>query len=723
MTSRSLYFNLLKEDVKRRLWSIALAFLVFFFTFPVKTALVLGDNMKRNAGYQNLIPGLRSSLSFHNGWTATLFILLSLILGVSSFSYLHSRQKVDFYHGIPVNRKHLFWVNYSSGILIPAAVYGINLVLTMLVIAVNGISPTAVMGTVMNGYLLFMLHYFMMYSVTVLAMVLTGNIVVGILGTLVLQFYFPCMFLVLRLCFGQFFHTSYREGGELFNFWLDKSSPFALFLYNLNMNRLELGASSGEWAARIFAVLVVAVVFTFFSFLLYKKRELEAAGKAMAFRISMPIIRNPIVILSSLWGSVFCWLLHPSIGWAVFGLICGSLLSHGTIEIIYHFDFRKLFSRWKQMAVSALLAAVIFCGFRYDLFGYDKYIPAESSLESVAVSMSDMGSWVSYGSPKQDGKGGYYWEYENTDDYVLNRMKLTDMTPVLALVRDAVDRNQRVNHGKDDAGALNERGRSYNFSVKYQLKSSKAVYRSYVLYSDEVRPELVEIFENPEFTRAVYPILTQTPEETSWVRVSRGEQNNVISRDRNGSDKAMTEKLLRAYQEDFGSLTVDTMERENPIASIQFLTKLQAEAEVKREKMQSSWQYSEITSRGYYPIYPSFKKTLELLKECQVDVDSWSSVENVTEITIGADQFKDYGLSASQVLTITDRAQIEAIMAQSAADEYSNMNPFGITSGDRVSFSAVMEEGGKRTEGRYSISQEKLPKAVTQEIEKIKKDA
>lgn len=719
MISRSLFFNLLKEDGKRRLWSIALAFLVFFFTFPVKTALVLGEHMRRDIGYQYLASGLRNSLSFHNGWTAALFIMLSLILGVSSFSYLHSRQKVDFYHGIPVNRSHLYWANYANGILIPAAVYGINLVLTLFVIAVNGYSPLEMLGTALAGYFLLMLHYCMMYSVTVLAMIMTGNIVVGILGTMVFQFYFPCALLVLQFCFGQFFNTSYRSEEEAFSFWLDKSSPFMLFLNNLNLSQ---GAPAAQWAVRIIAVLAVTVIFTFLSFLLYKKRGLEAAGKALAFRITMPIIRNPIVILSALWGSVFCWLLHSSIGWAAFGLICGSLLSHGVIEIIYHFDFRKLFSHWKQLMVSALLAAVLFCGFRYDLFGYDKYIPEEDSLESVAVSMSDTSYWVSYGNPRMDEKGDYYWKYQDSDDYVLDRMKLTDTAPVLALVRDAVERNQKLNHGKDFSDSAEETGRNYRFSVKYNLKNGKSIYRSYILDSDQVRPEIVKIFENPNFIEAVYPILTQTPKDTAWVRVSRGAQTSVVSRDRNGTDKAMTEKLLLAYQEDFKNLKVETMERENPIASIQFLTKLQAEAERKREAMQSSWQYSEVTSRGYYPIYPSFSKTLELLRECQVNIDSWSSAGNVVEISIGADQFKDYLGSDSQLLTITDREQIEAIMAQAVADEYSSMNPFGVLSGERVSFSAVTQDGGNRSEAGYSISLEKLPEAVKSEIEKIKKD-
>ncbi|MFR2692057.1 MAG: hypothetical protein ACLTBV_14030 [Enterocloster bolteae] len=39
MTSGSLYFKLLKEDFRRRLWAIALVFLAFFFTLPIGLAL------------------------------------------------------------------------------------------------------------------------------------------------------------------------------------------------------------------------------------------------------------------------------------------------------------------------------------------------------------------------------------------------------------------------------------------------------------------------------------------------------------------------------------------------------------------------------------------------------------------------------------------------------------------------------------------------------------
>ena len=35
MTSRNLFFKLMREDLKRRIWALGLAFLSFFFGMPV----------------------------------------------------------------------------------------------------------------------------------------------------------------------------------------------------------------------------------------------------------------------------------------------------------------------------------------------------------------------------------------------------------------------------------------------------------------------------------------------------------------------------------------------------------------------------------------------------------------------------------------------------------------------------------------------------------------
>lgn len=730
MTSRSLFFNLMKEDAKRRLWTIAFAFLTFFFSFPVWTALRFsGYNMKEQSDYVYMVSELNSLFGFDNGWIAVLFMMLSLIMGVTSFSYLHSRQKVDFYHGIPVNRTKLFWANYANGILIPVVLYGVNLLAAMIVAMVHGIMPGVFAVTAGKAFLFFLIHYSMIYSVTVMSMILTGNIIIGILGTGILHFFFPTVLMVLELCYQFFFRTSYRGGSPFFELLMDKCSAFTLFISNI---ALAGGRDFVSQGVRLAAAAAVTAVLAFLSLLLYKKRGSEAAGKAMAFKISKPIIRIPIVVLSALCGSLLFYGVRQSMGWTLFGLVCGMLLSHCVIEIIYHFDFRKLFADRIQMVLCALAALLIFCGFRYDWFGYDSYIPSANQLESVAVS-DDLNNWISYGTVVKTSNGDYEWDYQSDDDYIFSHMELTNTEPVLSLVKEAVKRNKELYHSGQRTEDWDYDMQYYRFSVKYNLKNGKSVYRTYTISSKEAerRPEVIELYRDQNFLQGVYPVLTQTPEDTARVRVSVGEQTVTASSDKNGMDKAMTEELLTVYQEEFKSLTPEVMEKENPMATIQFMTKDQADAEEKRKELQSSWKYGDVIDRGYYPVYPSFEKTIALLKECQVDIESWNKVDSeIEKIYINLANTRD---SDVPDLLIEDPEQIRQIMKEAMIVDYANMNPLNIEM--QVSFTAVekayssAQTGSGSAENKKggasiecSIPMSKLPGEMIEEITRLQEE-
>lgn len=729
MTSRSLFFNLMKEDAKRRLWTIALTFVAFFFSFPVWTALRFNNfDMGDKSDQLYMISELKNLFSFQNGWIAVLFMILSLIMGVTGFSYLHSRQKVDFYHGIPVSREKLFWANYANGILIPLIIYGVNLVAALIVAMVNGVVPVVFAGTVVKAFFLFLIHYSMIYSVTVVSMILTGNILIGILGTGVFHFFFPTVLLVLELCYQFFFHTSYRGGSTVFGKLMDKCSAFTLFISNMVI--IGRDGSFTDQAMRVGAALAVTALLAFLALLLYKKRGSEAAGKAMAFKISKPIIRIPIVVLSALCGSLFFYGIQDSMGWALFGLICGMLLSHCVIEIIYHFDFRKLFADRMQMGLCTLAALLIFCGFRYDWFGYDSYIPSADQLESVAIS-DDLNTWISYGYVTKNMSGDYEWNYESDDDFIFERMELTNTEPVLSLVKEAVKSNKEQYHSGTDSENRYDATQHYRFSVKFNLKNGKSVYRTYSIGSKEVerRPEVIELYRDPNFLQAVYPVLTQTTEDTARVRVSVGEQTITASRDKNGTDKAMTEKLLTTYQEELKSLSPETMEKENPVATIQFMTRNQADAEAKREEAKSSWLYGDVIDRGYYPIYPSFEKTIALLKECQVDIEGWNEMSNEVEaIYIDMDRYQNNSREGVPELLIVDPEQIRQIMKEAVIVDYSNMNPLNT---EKQVVLTVVEKTGNNVQGtgygsigeqrspydtQCSIPMNKLPDEIIEQI-------
>lgn len=63
MTSRNLFFKLMKEDLKRRLWAIGFSVLALFFAMPMAAAMGIGDigNQYKQwlisgTGYENMVP-------------------------------------------------------------------------------------------------------------------------------------------------------------------------------------------------------------------------------------------------------------------------------------------------------------------------------------------------------------------------------------------------------------------------------------------------------------------------------------------------------------------------------------------------------------------------------------------------------------------------------------------------------------------------------------------
>jgi ABC-2 type transport system permease protein len=723
MTSKSLFFNLMREDSKRRLWTSVLTFLAFFFSIPVAMAMMLSDLATAEplaAARAYMLNQVKGLVGYNNVGIIVFIAMLSVIMGVTSFSYLHSRQKVDLYHGIPVRREKLFLANYFNGILIPAVCYAVNLLLGALIAALYGNPIGDVLGTAAAAYVFFMLHYAALYSVTVLAMILTGNILIGILGTGVLHFYFPILIAVIRSCYSTFFKHSYRSGFETFNFLVDKCSVFMLFVSNLSRFNSYLDIKSE--ILRLAVVLAVTVVITALSLLLYKKRESEAAGKAMAFKLSQPVIQIPVVILASLGGGLFFYSMGESLGKAIFGILCGMLLSHCIIEIIYHFEFRKLFTHKIQMFACAAVAAIVLSIFNFDLVGYDSYIPEADSIESVAISFPNMDTWVSYGSIEGEGRN-LHWRYKDKNSYLFENVKLTDPEPVLALVRTAIGIDQNAGNEETESGDYYY----YYFNVKYYLKNGKEVSRSYQMNTNTEQQEVLDLYTNEDYLHVVYPLYTQAPEDTVAVRFKQGDHTSMISR-KSGETGEVTDRLLAVYKEEFANLSADTMKSETPIATIQFMTSAQENAYSKYLE-DSLWNYGDIADRNFYPVYPSFTKTIELLRDNGADIELQPDLSSIVELAVNVYQFveEDYSIEhydrgynersyAYNDYIINEEEQIREVMTSAISEEYSDMNPLWGYEQGRIHLQATYKNGSRIS---YSISRSEIPEFLWQELQNL----
>ena len=73
--------------------------------------------------------------------------------------------------------------------------------------------------------------------------------------------------------------------------------------------------------------------------------------------------------------------------WCVFwGFVIVCLL----VEIVFRMDIRCALEHKKQFAFNAACAVLIVVIFRYDVLGYNTYVPLEKQMQSCAVSIDGL---------------------------------------------------------------------------------------------------------------------------------------------------------------------------------------------------------------------------------------------------------------------------------------------------------------------------------------------
>lgn len=303
----------------------------------------------------------------------------------------------------------------------------------------------------------------------------------------------------------------------------------------------------------------------------------------------------------------------------VFGVVCGSVISHCVIESIYHFDFRKLFSHKEQLAFSTLAALAILFSFRFDVFGYDTYLPSADKVAYASVDIGRLNDWVSYGKVVEDQEIHgqrvlYSYEFTPSEIYMAQHMKSTDVNTILNFAAAGIEENRLCKNEWDQRGA-GENAVAYEIAevtaapaetsdesenvcyttatVTYTLKSGRKVIRNYSINMTKSYELIKKISQDEEYQKAAYPLLAADADTFVNVRYrqsrSRGDQSlkNLTAEERN--------EVLSAYRQEFSAMTLEQMEEEMPVGLIRFTTESDEKAIAWRNNPEhdtvSSWNY------------------------------------------------------------------------------------------------------------------------------------
>ena len=210
--------------------------------------------------------------------------------------------------------------------------------------------------TVLLGILIYLLVYF----AGVLVISITGNVLMGVLGMLMVFLYFPMLSQLMVCCRDTFYHNvspySYGVTSVLFQY----GSPVTLA-----ERLLETTEEGGSLPVVIF--YMIAIVFlVVLSWLAFVKRPSEGAEKSLVYRNLEPVVRLMVMVPAALGAGYLFYgrfSQESSLVWWFFGLAFGAVMSFGITGIILRMDFWGFFSG--KIWFAAGVALIAFCAVVY----------------------------------------------------------------------------------------------------------------------------------------------------------------------------------------------------------------------------------------------------------------------------------------------------------------------------------------------------------------------
>lgn len=625
MTSKISFSKLLKQDLKRSGGIIAIISLAFFLLLTVRGIFTLDQMLAtmKNGGWtlKEVISQFAGLLSY-NGIIIFLTVSSAVLCGVSRFCYLHSSTKLDFYHSLPIRRESFFWVQFLSGILQYVVPFIVNILIVLFIGALRGVTTGGVVGQVLLGGFIHILFYLLIYVTVILAMMLTGKIVVGILAVGVFFMYLPGVIFLTTGLFSIFFQTFYQNE----SFWMKLAEYFSpLFLYGLTVG----AASDGSMFLRELLIgLVTFVAMLILVIYLYRIRSSEASERAVAFPKSESVIKFMLVVPISI-GCGFIAHMMAIEGkdlWLAFGVIFGGIISSAIIEFIYHIDFTKVLARKKLMLASLIVSFAIIGIFRFDVFGYDSNIPKEENVESAAIWVDGLAMNVY----EKWSDNGSYISGSDSKSYVMDHMNVTKLDSIYSIVESAL--NAPAN------AATN------NVIVKYRLKDGKEKIRSYQAEHSVIEKGLEDLYQQPEFKEGLYPAINLTGDEIGKVELVKMDESIQL----NLNNKQLI-SLVDTFREELSAMKYEDMKASSMVSM---------RLEGINRKVPS----------GSYSLYPCFEKTLALLKEYGYNVDAKMDPDNV--ISMRVVKYEEQGSQEEVFNSKEDFKEIADKLVSSSGSDY-----------------------------------------------------
>ncbi|MCD8336013.1 MAG: efflux RND transporter permease subunit [Lachnospiraceae bacterium] len=548
MTSKISFSELVRGEMRQMNWLTAVQMVVFvlFLPFRAMMSMAIRQNelMREGKTAYSAVEQFGRHMGLGHAENTGLILVCGAVCALTTFAYLHSQVKQDFYHSLSLKREELFGVKYLSSVLTFVIAYLAGQLLTVLV----GLFYQALTGQIASEIALAsvqgILFYLCSYSTTLVAMMLAGNFLTTFLAIGAFGAYMPMLMLLRESLESVFLNTkveSIFSRSAQFRF----TSPWAWCLYSgsrAGITSRITGAEKLPTAGDLCQIIAITAVLTLAALALYRVRKTEAAGSALAFPVLEPVIKVMVTVPVSLVAGLIAYELTQAVFFEVMFILLFGALACVIIEFIYRMDICQVFAHKWQFAVSIVIGCAIFFAYRFDLPGFNTYLPAQDEIAAMSVSSPDFSSYIAYGD---NGEIVYSTSYRER----LDQVEWDEFDKIYELAEDGVENVKE--YGLSDAIYDQNVNGVY---IKYHLKSGKEVYRYYQIDRELYCEVMNELFQEEDFKEPYFPICTWDEETLNrisgiWVYLYGYSVETLLETDKDTVNDARTEEELEAESE------------------------------------------------------------------------------------------------------------------------------------------------------------------------------
>ena len=400
MTSRVSFYKVMIQDLRHRIWMIALSCLGSFLAMPVFYLLVSKNWVYRvNSWIENHEPWaireykLELLKEFYvQALPITCGVILgvgALIVGIFGFRHVFSKKMVDQFHSIPIKRRDLFLANYLSGFLIwfvPMVLGAVSCAVLSAFFVGNFVDWMVYVAKPL-GFLIcnLIMAFLLIYHVAIVAVMMSGNILNTLVNGTIINFAVILLYCMVEAFSSIYFETYYSffEHNIKNIYW---TSPICSSVFQLYMFVTE--------KMLVFPVVMnVVMILGMFvlGFWLYLRRPSELAEQGMKIKSAQVVFKTVTTVLAGMAGWSVFYLLTESLAWQIFGTILAGVLCYGILDIIFYMDFKAFFAHKLELCVTVTVSILVGCMFFFDWIGFDAYMPKKENIAEIGLYVNNMG--------------------------------------------------------------------------------------------------------------------------------------------------------------------------------------------------------------------------------------------------------------------------------------------------------------------------------------------